>query len=137
MKDAVAQVVLGALIDERRVLLVHRSPSRRAHPNVWGLPGGCVEEGESELDALAREMREELAVRITTDSVSHLYRLTAGPAEEPALVSAWLVRNWQGTPLNDAPGEHVGIGWFGSDALPSPAHHIMRAALANALRDAD
>lgn len=136
MKDsAVADVVLGALVDEVGVLLVHRSPDKRAHPNVWDLPGGCVEEGESELGALARELHEELGVHIATDTVSHLYRLTAGPAEEPALVSAWMVRDWRGTPLNNAPEEHVSIGWFGWDALPSPAHPIMRTAMVNSLRD--
>lgn len=136
MEDvAVADVVLGALVDEGRVLLVHRSRDKRAHPNVWDLPGGCVEDGESELGALARELHEELGVDIATDAVSHLYRLIAGPADEPALVSAWMVHNWQGTPLNYAPEEHIGIGWFELDALPSPAHPIMRATLVNALRD--
>lgn len=136
MDESVADVVLGALVDEGRVLLVHRSPDKRAHPDVWDLPGGCVEEGESELGALWRELREELGVDITTDTVSQLYRLTAGPAEEPALVSAWLVSDWQGTPLNNAPEEHVDIGWFGLDSLPSPGHPLMRPALLTALRGA-
>ncbi|TWP38307.1 NUDIX hydrolase [Leekyejoonella antrihumi] len=131
---AVADVVLGALVDDGRVLLVHRSPHKRAHPNVWDLPGGCVEAGESELDALARELREELGVYIATDAVYQLYRLTAGPPEEPALVSAWMVRKWEGAPLNNAPDEHVDIGWFGLSKLPSPAHSLMRAAFVNALR---
>lgn len=133
MDESVADVVLGALVDEGRVLLVHRSPDKRAHPDVWDLPGGCVEEGESELGALARELHEELAIHMDPDAVSHLYRLTAGPAEEPALVSAWLVHRWEGTPLNNAPEEHVDIGWFRLDALPSPAHPAMRAALLTAL----
>lgn len=133
MDDAIADVVLGALVDEGRVLLVHRSPNKRAHPNVWDLPGGCVEEGESELGALERELREELGVCIATDAVSQLYRLTAGSVDEPALVSAWMVRKWEGTPLNNAPDEHVDIGWFRLGKLPSPAHPLMRAAFVNAL----
>ncbi|WP_446665350.1 NUDIX domain-containing protein [Flexivirga sp. B27] len=136
MEDAaVADVVLGALVDAGGVLLVLRSPDKSANPNVWDLPGGCVEEGESELGALARELHEELGIHIERDTGSHLYRLTAGPAEEPVVVSAWMVRDWQGTVLNKAPEEHVDIGWFGLDALPSPAHPIMRTALVSALRD--
>ncbi|WP_245988671.1 NUDIX hydrolase [Flexivirga caeni] len=134
MNAVVADVVLGALVEEGRVLLVHRSPHKRAHPDVWDLPGGCVEDGESEVDTLERELREELGVRISRDAVSHLYRLTAGPADEPALVSAWMVSRWQGVPANIAPDEHVGIGWFALDDLPSPAHPVMRNALLNALR---
>lgn len=135
--DGVADVVLGALVDEDRVLLVRRSPNKRAHPDVWDLPGGCVEADESELGALERELREELDIDIATDAVSHLYRLTAGSPEEPVVVSAWVVRHWQGTPQNHAPEEHVDIGWFGLDSLPSPAHPLMRTALVNGLRGLD
>ncbi len=55
-------VVAGALVTAGRVLLGHRSPLRHWHPDVWDLPGGHVEQGESEPQALAREMREELGV---------------------------------------------------------------------------
>ena len=68
----------------------------------------------AELDALTRELHEELGVQIATGSASHLCRLTAGPAEDPALLSAWLVPDWQGTPANVAPEEHDDIGWFES-----------------------
>jgi 8-oxo-dGTP diphosphatase len=42
-------VVCGALVENGAVLLVHRSPTRRAYPDLWDLPGGHVEAGESEL----------------------------------------------------------------------------------------
>jgi 8-oxo-dGTP diphosphatase len=128
------EVVVGALVREGRVLLVHRSPNKSAYPDVWDLPGGLIEAGESELDALTRELHEELGVQIATGSASHLCRLTAGPAEEPALLSAWLVRDWLGTPANVAPEEHDDIGWFDLDELPPPAHVLVRTALVNAVR---
>ena len=92
-----------------------------------------MEAGESELGALARELHEELGVQIATDSVSHLCRLTVGSADEPALLSAWLVRDWQGTPANVAPEEHDNIGWFGLEKLPALAHEPVQTALLNAL----
>ena len=128
------EVVLGALVRADRVLLVHRSPNKHAYPNVWDLPGGLIEPGESELEALTRELHEELGVQIATGSASHLCRLTAGPADEPALVSAWLVRDWQGTPLNVAPEEHDDIGWFQLEELPPPSHVLVHAALLEAMR---
>jgi 8-oxo-dGTP diphosphatase len=130
------EVVLGALVRERRVLHVHRRPDKRAYPDVWDLPGGLVEEDESELDALARELQEELGVRIATGSVTHLCRLTVGPAEAPALLSAWLVRDWQGTPENVAPEEHDDMGWFELEELPPAVHVPVRTALVNAMRNA-
>ena len=128
------RVVVGALVSDGRVLLVHRGPNKRARPGLWDLPGGVIEAGESELGALARELHEELGVEVSTDSVSHLGRVTAGPADEPALLSAWLVREWQGTPANVAPEEHDQIAWFGLAELPLPPHVVVRTALVNAMR---
>ncbi len=126
--------MVGALVRDGRVLLVHRRPDKHAYPDVWDLPGGLMEAGESELGALGRELHEELGVQVATGSASHLCRVTAGPAEEPAILSAWLVPDWHGTPANVAPEEHDDIGWFGLDELPPPAHVVVRAALVNALR---
>jgi len=124
---------VGALVCEGKVLLVHRSPTKRAYPNVWDLPGGHMERGESELGALTRELHEELGVEIATDSASHLYRATVGSADARALLSAWLVRGWRGTPANLAPEEHDDIAWFRPDDLPPPAHDVVRVALKDAL----
>ena len=112
---------------------MHRSPSKRAYPNVWDLPGGVVEAGETELGALARELHEELGVQIATSSASPLCRLTTGPAEEPVVLSAWLVGDWRGTPANVAPEEHDDIGWFGFEELPPLAHVLVRMALLDAV----
>ena len=128
------EVVVGALVREGRVLLGHRSPNKRAYPDVWDLPGGVMEAGESELGALTRELHEELGVQIATASTFHLCRVTAGSAEEPALLSAWLVRDWQGTPANVAPEEHDDIGWFGLEELPRLAHVLVRTALVDAIQ---
>lgn len=129
------EVVVGALVRDGRVLLAHRRPDKRAYPNVWDLPGGVIEAGESELDALTRELVEELGVHIVTDSASQLCRLTAGPSEEPAILNAWLVRDWQGTPANVAPEEHDDIGWFTVDEFPPPpGNPLLRAVLVDAMR---
>jgi 8-oxo-dGTP diphosphatase len=128
-------VVLGALVRDGRVLLVHRRPDERAYPGVWDLPGGLMESGESELDALTRELHEELGVRIAAGAVSHLCRWTAGSAGEPALLSAWIVRDWHGTPANVAPEEHDDIGWFGLEQMRPPVHAEMRTALVSAIQE--
>ena len=128
------KVVVGALVREGRVLLAHRSPSKRAYPDVWDLPGGLIEAGESELGALARELHEELGVEVIADSASRLCRLIARPADEAIRLSAWVLREWQGTPANVAPDEHDDIGWFNLEELPPLAHEPVRAALVDAMR---
>ena len=55
-------VVAAVLVEDRQVLLVHRSPTREAFPNVWDLPGGHIEDGESPRQAITRELNEELDI---------------------------------------------------------------------------
>jgi mutator protein MutT len=130
------EVVVAALVREGRVLLVHRSPNRRAYPGVWDLPGGHIETGETELAALAREMHEELGVRVATGSAIHLCRLDAGRGGESVRLSAWLVREWEGTPANTAPDEHDEIRWFRPEQLPPVAHELLGTAIVEAMRGA-
>lgn len=123
------QVVIGALVSQGRVLLGRRSPDKAAYPDVWDLPGGGVEAGETELGALARELHEELGVKVTTASVSELCRLVTVGADQPVSLTAWLVAEWQGHPTNLAPDEHAEIRWFALDQLPTLAHESVREAL--------
>ncbi|GAA5020039.1 hypothetical protein GCM10023258_08290 [Terrabacter aeriphilus] len=127
-------VVVGALVRDRQVLLAFRSRHKEAHPAVWELPGGVAEPGEPELETLARELREELGVQVAAGSASHLCRLAVGTSKAPARLSAWLVPEWEGTPTNLAPEEHDELRWFELDDLPPPAHEAVRAALVAAVR---
>jgi 8-oxo-dGTP pyrophosphatase MutT (NUDIX family) len=72
------EIVTAALVREGQVLLVHRSPNKHAYPNVWGLAGGHIDAGETELAALAREVHEELGVQIATGSLERLDRERGG-----------------------------------------------------------
>lgn len=53
------QVVAAVFRREGRILVARRPPSGE-RPGQWEFPGGKVEPGESEPEALAREIREEL-----------------------------------------------------------------------------
>lgn len=57
-------VVAGALIVDGKLLVAQRNrPPELA--GLWELPGGKVADGESDGDALARELREELGVEVS------------------------------------------------------------------------
>jgi 8-oxo-dGTP diphosphatase len=102
------------LIDEGRILLCHRAPDRRWYPDVWDLPGGHVEPGESPGDALKRELREELGVIPQSISSEPVGRLRTPGFD----MSVWRVLNWAGVVQNAALAEHDDIGWFTSTELP-------------------
>jgi 8-oxo-dGTP diphosphatase len=57
--------VVGAMLqnDEGRYLITQRPP-KASLPLLWEFPGGRVEEGETDAQALAREIREEMGVEV-------------------------------------------------------------------------
>jgi 8-oxo-dGTP diphosphatase len=55
--------VVGVIIREERLLIIRRSLTVTA-PGKLCLPGGGIELGESESQALVREMQEELAIDV-------------------------------------------------------------------------
>lgn len=46
------------------VILTRRGSGLRAHRNQWALPGGRVDEGETPLEAVLRELEEEVGLRL-------------------------------------------------------------------------
>jgi 8-oxo-dGTP diphosphatase len=64
-----AIVVVAAVIEkDGRYLITQRRPSA-VLPLLWEFPGGKVEPGESDEDALAREVRHRLGVEIEVREV--------------------------------------------------------------------
>jgi 8-oxo-dGTP pyrophosphatase MutT (NUDIX family) len=101
------RVVCAALVRDGRVLLGHRSPGRRWYPDVWDLPGGHVDHGESPAAALAREVHEELGVRIEPPAAPPDAVLSDADLD----LSAWVIRTWDGEVTNAAADEHDELRW--------------------------
>lgn len=57
------RVVAAVLERDGRVLAARRGPGQ-SQALLWELPGGKVEPGEADADALRRELREELGVEV-------------------------------------------------------------------------
>ncbi|MDH6112616.1 8-oxo-dGTP diphosphatase [Kitasatospora sp. MAP12-15] len=103
-------VVGGALIHQGRVLAARRSaPAEVA--GRWEFPGGKAEPGESEPQALERELHEELGVRARA-----LRRLAGEWTVRPGL----LLRIWAAELLAGDPQpleDHSELRWLGPDEL--------------------
>jgi 8-oxo-dGTP diphosphatase len=103
-------VVVAAAILERRGGHLRLLAAQRAAPPAlagrWEFPGGKVEPGESERDALVRECREELGVEI----------LVAGRlgADLPSADGRAVLRVWTASVRAGAPRavEHLAIRWL-------------------------
>jgi nucleoside triphosphatase len=60
------RIIVGAIIqnDEGEVLLLKMSSTQGVFPGQWGLAGGGMDEGETMVEALKREVREETSLEI-------------------------------------------------------------------------
>jgi len=71
--DAVAAIIQPA---EGRYLMQLRDPLDHIFfPGHWGLFGGAIEKGESDLEALHRELFEELALDVPIDEITYFTRI--------------------------------------------------------------
>ena len=53
----------GIIVDENKILIAQRS-NQKDHPLKWEFPGGKIKVNENPIEALKREIKEELSIDI-------------------------------------------------------------------------
>lgn len=113
------QLCVGAILYRNsHFLLGKRAAARMYYPNVWDLPGGHCEPGESPEQTLVRELHEEIGVApLMLTSLAVLYEPSVPHADpyDPYVLHVYLVTAWRGAPRNVAPDEHSEIAWVAID----------------------
>ena len=112
---------------ENRILLV-----RHTYVAGWHLPGGGVEAGESMLEALAREVEEEGAVRMRAPAILHgmFFNRSASPRDH---VAVYLMRDFEVLGVRAPDHEIAEAGFFRRHAMPDGVTRATLARLAEAL----
>lgn len=96
----VVQVVAAAITDGAGRLLLQQRPLGKHHGGLWEFPGGKVEQGETLVNALIREVHEELGLSLHPSTIAHAATATQHAEESaPMLVLIlYSVTAWSGEP---------------------------------------
>ncbi|MDQ7969768.1 MAG: NUDIX domain-containing protein [Oxalicibacterium faecigallinarum] len=102
-------VAVGILMKTNGDVLLGQRPDGKPYAGYWEFPGGKVEKGEAILDALKREMLEELGVEILSAEpwcgVEHVY------PHAHVRLHFYISREWRGEPQSL---ENQAFAWQGS-----------------------
>ncbi|HSF26620.1 MAG TPA: (deoxy)nucleoside triphosphate pyrophosphohydrolase [Actinomycetes bacterium] len=110
-------VVVGAALFVRGRMLAARRVAPPALAGGWELPGGKVDPGETDEQALRRELAEELGVRVKLlDRVPGEW-----PLGETAVLRVWSAVLVHGEPDPAPLEDHDALRWLGLDELDAVA----------------
>lgn len=94
MTRPITEVAVAVFIKPDGSFLLASRPEGKPYPGYWEFPGGKVEPSETVLQAMKRELMEELNVAITkaTPWISFIMVYTHATVR----LNCWRVREWQG-----------------------------------------
>jgi 8-oxo-dGTP diphosphatase len=92
------RVVAAALYDARGRVLIAERPAGKHMAGRWEFPGGKVQPTESDEQALARELHEELGIQLL--EAAPLLVTTHDYSDRTVELSMWVVERYRGEPCS-------------------------------------
>jgi len=125
-------VAVGVICAADQRILITRRPARAHQGGRWEFPGGKVEAGETVLQALRRELAEELDLDVR--GAEPLCRIRHDYDDRQVLLDVWRVHDWSGQPRGM---ENQPLRWVCRDRLAPEDFPEANRAIIRCLRLTD
>ncbi len=122
-------VVAAAIVNAEGEVLLAQRPLHKHQGGLWEFPGGKVELGESALQALGRELEEELG--IVPEKARPLMQLAWSYPGQDVWLDVWLVNCFKGIPYGR---EGQPIRWCAIEELDERSFPAANMPVLKALR---
>lgn len=116
------------LTDTAGRVLFGRRVNTGYEDGAYHLPSGHLEAGESVVDALIREAKEEIGVTIDSADVRFCH-VMHNASSGGRVAFFFLVESWQGEPVNMEPDKCDVLAWFSPKSLPEQMIPYCREAM--------
>jgi 8-oxo-dGTP diphosphatase len=107
-------IVTSALIvKDGKIFIAKRAPTKKLFPNLFEIPGGHVEFGETPEEALKRELLEEMNLRIEVLAPAYVFTYLTDNGREHNVEIDYLTRlKPAGQKIILKPDEHSEYRWI-------------------------
>ncbi|MAD91976.1 MAG: 8-oxo-dGTP diphosphatase MutT [Gammaproteobacteria bacterium] len=107
-------VVAGILINSYDQVLIAEHVSGDLYHGLWEFPGGKIETNEKALDALSRELKEELGINIK--DVSSFMKVKFEYQDKEVSIEFFIINKWHNKPFGR---EGQNLSWVSLKSLDS------------------
>jgi mutator protein MutT len=104
------------LIKDRKILLTRRKGAWKS--GFYSVPAGHLDGGETALEAMIREAKEEVGIVVERDDMHLVHTIHYKTLAGEYISFFFLADRWQGEPENLEPEKCDDVSWFPLDALP-------------------
>lgn len=95
----VAAAVIVRKVENTHQILIAKRPDHLHKGGYWEFPGGKIHPDESAIEALSRELREEVSIEVDTQGCKFLFPIPWSYPEKKIELHIFLVRQFAGEPF--------------------------------------
>lgn len=102
----------------------------------YSLPAGHVDKGESVIEALIRESKEEIGINVTEENItfSHVIHRNGGVDGDERMDFFFVCKNWKGEPKNKEPDKCDKLKWAPINDLPINTIPYIKDGIENSIK---